>query len=216
MRSRNQQTAIVGAEVQRGIDGPPRAAVTAPLLLPPRVPPRRASPIASECPRDRCPCGRPCRSRHRGGGVILVGHSPAFPARSASRRRRPSQSCFNVAMNLWQARWTCQRLTGASANSRPTIAQAEKPSASVFRHSRDRNAVPKQPASQTRLRPSARLQAGGDASRATLERALLDITQNSLRVALRDLERDGMMTRSATLTIPPRDDHELIPWPLDA
>ena len=44
-----------------------------------------------------------------------------------------------------------------------------------------------------------------------LKRALGDITQKSLTAALRDLERDGMVTRTVTPTIPPRVDYELTP-----
>jgi DNA-binding HxlR family transcriptional regulator len=42
-----------------------------------------------------------------------------------------------------------------------------------------------------------------------LKRALPDITQKSLTAALRELERDGMVTRIVTPTIPPRVDYEL-------
>ncbi len=42
-----------------------------------------------------------------------------------------------------------------------------------------------------------------------LKRALADITQKSLTAALRDLERDGLVTRIVTPTIPPRVDYEL-------
>lgn len=42
-----------------------------------------------------------------------------------------------------------------------------------------------------------------------LKRELAEITQKSLTTALRDLERDGMVTRTVTPTIPPRVDYEL-------
>jgi DNA-binding HxlR family transcriptional regulator len=42
-----------------------------------------------------------------------------------------------------------------------------------------------------------------------LKRALLDVTQKSLTAALRDLERDGLVIRIVTPTIPPRVDYEL-------
>lgn len=44
-----------------------------------------------------------------------------------------------------------------------------------------------------------------------LKRALADITQKSLTAALRELERDGLVTRTVTPTIPPRVDYELTP-----
>jgi DNA-binding HxlR family transcriptional regulator len=42
-----------------------------------------------------------------------------------------------------------------------------------------------------------------------LKRALSGVTQKSLTAALRDLERDGLITRLVTPTIPPRVDYEL-------
>lgn len=42
-----------------------------------------------------------------------------------------------------------------------------------------------------------------------LKRALAGVTQKSLTAALRDLERDGLVTRIVTPTIPPRVDYEL-------
>lgn len=42
-----------------------------------------------------------------------------------------------------------------------------------------------------------------------LKRALGAVTQKSLTAALRDLERDGLITRIVTPTIPPRVDYEL-------
>ena len=42
-----------------------------------------------------------------------------------------------------------------------------------------------------------------------LKRALRDVTQKSLTAALRDLERDGLIVRIVTPTIPPRVDYEL-------
>jgi DNA-binding HxlR family transcriptional regulator len=42
-----------------------------------------------------------------------------------------------------------------------------------------------------------------------LKRGLADVTQKSLTAALRDLERDGVVTRIVTPTIPPRVDYEL-------
>ncbi len=42
-----------------------------------------------------------------------------------------------------------------------------------------------------------------------LKRALSGVTQKSLTAALRDLERDGLVTRIVTPTIPPRVDYEL-------
>ncbi len=42
-----------------------------------------------------------------------------------------------------------------------------------------------------------------------LKRALADVTQKSLTAALRDLERDGVVTRTVTPIIPPRVDYEL-------
>ncbi|HEV7344199.1 MAG TPA: helix-turn-helix domain-containing protein [Devosia sp.] len=42
-----------------------------------------------------------------------------------------------------------------------------------------------------------------------LKRALGTVTQKSLTAALRDLERDGVIARIVTPTIPPRVDYEL-------
>ena len=42
-----------------------------------------------------------------------------------------------------------------------------------------------------------------------LKRALEPVTQKSLTAALRDIERDGLITRIVTPTIPPRVDYEL-------
>ena len=44
-----------------------------------------------------------------------------------------------------------------------------------------------------------------------LKRALVEVSQKSLTAALRDLERDGLVTRTVTPTIPPRVDYELTP-----
>src|SRR5690349_11744729 len=44
-----------------------------------------------------------------------------------------------------------------------------------------------------------------------LRRALGEVTQKSLTAALRELERDGLITRKVTPIIPPRVDYELTP-----
>ena len=44
-----------------------------------------------------------------------------------------------------------------------------------------------------------------------LKRMIGDISQRMLTLTLRGLERDGMVTRTAHPTIPPRVDHELTP-----
>lgn len=44
-----------------------------------------------------------------------------------------------------------------------------------------------------------------------LKRAMGEITQKSLTAALRELERDGLVTRTVTPTIPPRVDYALTP-----
>lgn len=49
-----------------------------------------------------------------------------------------------------------------------------------------------------------------------LRRRLDGITQKSLTQALRNLERDGLITRTVFPTIPPRVDYSLTPLGLDA
>jgi len=44
-----------------------------------------------------------------------------------------------------------------------------------------------------------------------LKRALAAITQKSLTAALRELEKDGLIMRTVTPSIPPRVDYELTP-----
>jgi DNA-binding HxlR family transcriptional regulator len=66
-----------------------------------------------------------------------------------------------------------------------------------------------------KLRILVQLRANGVMRFSDLERAIPSVTQKMLIQQLRELERDGAVTRTAYAEVPPRVEYSLTPWGQD-